>query len=246
MACLERFYKQNGVGFKISKNGKKHIAKAVYFLEGQWKKKITEKSAPELDQFDLKADMYQAFIEYAFRNVPKSDLNLLKRLHYSGTKKGWKGWLTQPNYQFNPVLLRKETDKLHFMSLVKADIPPAKDLAKSGYWYTVKVFLKNRWDNKDYPIAKQVLFALEVCIAFMLFRKVGIEGTDVTKLLAMHHVYAKQYNTAVVTKRLDDLAEFVRSNKMQSTLCHNCLKKDSCAIFKSDAVVVNCTQRMVA
>jgi len=240
MSVLQEFYKQKGANHKISKNGRKQLEKAIYYLEGQWKKK---KDNIELQQFDLKRDLYQAYIEYTFKDVPKEDMNQLKRLSYAGTKRGWKAWLTKPAYRFTPLLLSGVSDANTFIGVIKSEIPSPAKLPKSGYWYTYKVFLNNRWDSGEYPIAKQVLFALEMCIVFMLFRKVSIEGIDVSRLVTQHHKYSREYQNAQVSNQLDDLSAYVKDNKLSSNLCHNCTLKEKCPTYKTSAVVVNCSQR---
>lgn len=240
MSVLQEFYKQKGANHPISKKGRKQLQKAVYYLEGQWKKRTDQL---ELQQFELKKDLYQAYIEYTFKDVPKEDMNQLKRLTYAGTKRGWKAWLTKPGYRFTPLLLDKVTNADKFFGVKKSEIPSVAKLPKSGYWYTYKVFLNQRWDSGEYPIAKQVLFALEMCIVFMMFRKVGIEGVELSRLMSQHGKYTREYTNAKACDSLDDLAAYVKENKLASNLCHNCTLKSKCPTYKTSAVVVNCSQR---
>jgi hypothetical protein len=238
--ALERFYHQSGVNYPISKNGKKHITKAVYFLDGMWKKK---KEKPELEQFELKDDLYTTYIEYVFDKVHKSDLNQLKRLKYSGSKRGFMNWLEKPTWRFEPYLIDKKFDDNMFYGVNKKDIP--KDVEKSGYWSTFRIFLGSRYKSGSYPVAKQVLFALEMCIIFMLFRKQKISGIDSAQLINIHGKYVDEYKRAKAASKLDDLGEFVKENKLNSNVCNDCTKKTTCPTFKSAAIVVNCSQKKV-
>jgi hypothetical protein len=240
IGAVERFYHKNGVNFKISKNGKKHISKAVYFLDGLWKKK---KDKPELEQFELKDDLYTTYIEYVFDKVPKGNLNQLKRLKYSGSKRGFQNWLEKPSWQFEPHLIAKTFDDKTFYGVLKENIP--KDIAKSGYWSTYRIFLGSRWKTKSYPVAQQVLYALEMIIIYMMFRKKGVGDIDVKHLVAVHTRYVEEYKRAKMANKLDDLGAFVKENKLNSNICNDCIKKRVCSTYKTAAIVVNCSQKKV-
>lgn len=238
---LERYYHSRGVNFKVSKNGKKYMAKAVYFLEGQWAKR---KEIDILREFEVRDDLYSAFIEYAFNGVAKGDLNQLKRLTYSGTKRGWTVSLSKPTYRFMPELTEKKFDDGFFYGVKKSDIP--KDVEKSGYWATYKIFLGSRWQEGTYPVAKNVLYALEMVIIFSLFRKAKPGGAEIGMLINIHGKYLKEYKRAVACRKLDNLADFVTQGEKNSDVCYDCIKNDTCPTYNSSAIVVNCTQKVMA
>lgn len=239
--ALEKYYYSSAVNHKISKNGMKHIAKAVYFLEGQWAKK---KDIRSLREFELKTDLYSAYIEYVFKGVDASDLNQLKRLTYSGTKKGWTLSLMKPAYKFDPMLIVKSFTKDEFFGIKKKEIP--KDIVKSGYWSTYKIFLGSRWMEGTYPVSKNVLYALEMVIVYCLFRKAEPENITVGQLINIHTKYLKEYKRAVACRRLDNLADFVTRGAKHSDICFDCAKNDTCPTYNSAAIVVNCTQKVSA
>ena len=238
--CIEEYYHKKGANHPISKNGKKYITKAVYFLDGMWKKK---KIKPELDEFEVKADFYNAFIEYALNNVPKDDLNQLKRITFSGTKRGFKSWLTKPTYRFEPHLVEKKFDNDTFYGVLKKSIPV--EIEKSGYWNTYRIFLGSRWKDGGYPLAKQVLYALEMIIIFMMFRKKEINGVNSGHLIAVHGKYLTEYKRAEMSGKLDNLTEFVTKNKLNSNMCNDCTIKRGCTTYKTAAIVVNCSRKKV-
>jgi hypothetical protein len=217
--ALERYYHSRTVNYKISKNGRKQIAKAVYFLEGQWAKR---NEIDSLKEFELRDDLYSAYIEYVFNNVDKGDLNQLKRLAYSGTKRGWISSLAKPSYKFNPRLVDKKFDKDVFFGVNKKDIP--KNITKSGYWATYKIFLGSRWQEGTYPVAKNVLYALEMVIIFCLFRKASPDGVQIGQLVNIHGKYLKEYKRAVACRKLDNLADFVTKGEKHSDVCFDCVK----------------------
>jgi hypothetical protein len=237
---LELYYHSRGVNHRVSKNGRKFIAKAVYFLEGQWAKR---KELDVLREFEVRDDLYSAYIEHVFRGVDKNDLNQLKRLTYSGSKRGWTVSLSKPTYRFMPELTDKKFDNVHFYGIKKSDIP--KDVEKSGYWATYKIFLGSRWTEGTYPVSKQVLYALEMVIIFSLFRKAKPGGTEIGMLINIHGKYLKEYTRAVACKKLDNLADFVTNGAKKSDVCYDCLKNDTCPTYNSSAIVVNCTQKVL-
>ena len=239
--ALEKHYNLKGANHKISKNGRKYIAKAVFFLDGMWNHKRIK---PEMDEFEVKDDFYLTYIEYVFRNTHKDDLNQLKRLSFSGTKKGFKTFLVKPTYRFDPHLVDKKFDEKHFFGVKKDKIP--KDITKSGYWNTYKIFLGSKYADGNYPIAKQVLYALEMVIIFMLFRKQTIGKADSTSLINIHSRYVIQYRTAQATNKLDNLKDYVLSNKMKSDVCNDCVIKGKCVTRKTAAIVVSCSQKRMA
>ncbi len=164
-------------------------------------------------------------------------------MKYSGSKRGFKNWLDKPTYRFEPHLIDKKFDDSTFYGVAKKDIP--KDISKSGYWHTYKIFLGSRYKAGGYPIAKQVLYALEMCIIFMLFRKKGVDNVNANHLVAVHQKYLIEYKRAESAGKLDNLQEFVKQNKLKSNICNDCIKKQSCSTFKSNAIVVNCSQKKV-
>jgi hypothetical protein len=239
--ALERYYHSRGANHKISKNGKKFMAKAVYFLEGQWAKRNELKA---FNEYETRDDLYNAYIEYIFKGVDKSDLNQLKRLTYSGSKRGWTTSLSKPTYKFVPELTEKTFDDVHFFGVKKSEIP--KDVEKSGYWATYKIFLGSRWQEGTYPVAKNVLYALEMVIIFSLFRKAKPGGMDIGMLINIHGKYLKEYKRAVACRKLDNLADFVTQGEKNSDVCYDCVKNDECPTYNSSAIVVNCTQKVMA
>jgi len=239
--ALEVYYHSKGANHKISKNGRKFIAKAVYFLEGQWSNR---KKLDVLREFEVREDLYLAYIEYAFNGVAKEDLNQLKRLTYSGTKRGWTVSLSKPTYRFQPELTARTFDDVHFYGVKKSDIP--KNVEKSGYWATYKIFLGSRWTEGTYPVSKNVLYALEMVIIFCLFRKAKPDGVEIGMLINIHGKYLKEYKRAVACRKLDNLADFVTQGEKKSDICYDCLKNDTCPTYNSSAIVVNCTQKVLA
>jgi hypothetical protein len=239
MKTLEDYYKTRGVSYKISKNGKKALAKTVTYLNGIWKKIFLE---PEGDGFNNKGDVYQSYIDFVFQNLDDGDLNQLKRLLHRGSRSAWRKSLTTTSRRmFIPYFYDYQWSDTHFYGVAKSEIP--KDPKNSMYWTTVEIFLLNKWKTKTYPICRQVLYALETVVIHHLFRKGAVGNKDTRGLVDKHKEYIIKYRQAEMRDALDDLTEYIKQNKKASDICHNCVKKNTCLRVNEHTHVVSCMAR---
>ncbi|MHA1949332.1 MAG: hypothetical protein ACW99G_04990 [Candidatus Thorarchaeota archaeon] len=232
---LEHYYKNRGVSHKISKNGTKKLGKCVEYLNRIWK---TREEHREFDEFEIKADLYYCFVEFAFKDLVDNELNHLKRLNYAGTKTAWRAYMKRSLGDFSPHLIDKSFSLGKFYGIDKDAIPTEpKD---SGYNTTLHTFLIPKWKTKSYPVCPEVLYALEAMIIYSMFRK-----KDITKLKQMHTKYVTEYKLAEERDKLDNLLDFVGKNKKNSDYCHECAKKVSCVQSNSNAIVNKCSEKVV-
>ena len=229
---IEEYYKQRGVSYRISRNGRKQIANAVSYLNKVWKK---SKGMKEFDGFRDKGELYSNYIEFTFDKIEDDKLQALKRLTFSATKNTWRKYLKNDFVRFKPYLLEDKTTDKTFIGVKRGDIP---DLPQSeGYWTTVNTFLIPKWKTKTYPVCKQVLYALERVIVYHLYRK-----HTSAYLIKMHEEYVKEYKAAETRGRLDDLIEYVKENKKRSNFCHGCTKTVECHV-KNPQIIVSCNEK---
>lgn len=236
VAALEKYYKSRGVSHKVSKNGRKKLAKTVEYLNKVWKEKDQHE---EFEEFELKSDLYYCYIDYAFKNLIDNELNHLKRLNFAGTKAGWRGYMKKGMKGFDPYLLNaKDYNFGKYMGVAKDTIP--KDPNDSGYATTVGTFLLPKLKTKNYPVCKEVLYALECLIVYKMFRL-----QDVSMLKTVHANYLAEYKRAEDLGKLDSLLDYVGKNRKNSDYCHDCHKKISCIQAKSAAIVNKCSEKVV-
>jgi hypothetical protein len=231
---VEEYYKKRGVSHKISKNGKKVLKKTVTYLNNVWKKKEEFDSHGE---FQSKGDLYLSYLEYVFQNLDDDDLKQLKRLTFTGNKGAWRKTLNSPHTgQFIPYFFNYQWSETHYYGINKNEIPGYDDVNDSMYCTTVEVFLHSKWRTKTYPVCKQVLYALECVIIHHLFR-----NRDARDLISKHKIYVREYKTAEARDKLDNLTDYVKHNKKNSNVCHNCKKRGDCVNDK--VTVISCDER---
>jgi len=227
---LEEYYKQRGVSYRISKKGRKWLNHTTTYLNKTWKDKET---FDELKEFESKEDLYTSYIEFTFKNLEDSDLKHVKRLVFAATKSAWRAFLKNTYVRFKPKLLEDFTSNEKFIGILKKEIP--QNPKAKGYWTTVDTFLINKWKTKNYPVCKQVLYALERVIVAHLFRKQSAKD-----LIKIHDKYVKEYEVAEARGKLDNLIEYIKENKRRSNICHGCTKIASCKDAKTGALIISC------
>lgn len=231
---VEKYYKNRGVNYNISNKGKKHIAKAVEYLNKVWKERDDH---PEFAEFELLSDLYYCYIEYTFKNLIDNELNHLKRLIFAGTKGGWRAWMKNSVSKFDPYLIHKSFSDSLYYGIPKKEIP--ENPADSGYHTTISALLLPKLKSGNYPVASSVLYALECYIIYKMFRK-----QDVSEMMKVHRQYLKEYKEAEALDRLDDLHEYVTKNKKKSDLCNDCNKKDECKLISKNHVIEVCSEKV--
>ncbi len=230
---LEHYYKNRGVAHNLSKNGTKKLGKCVEYLNRIWNTRAEHR---EFDEFEIKADLYYCYVEFAFKNLIDNELNHLKRLNFAGTKTAWRAYMKRSLGDFTPHLIDKSFSAGKFYGISKDAIPmEPKD---SGYNTTLHTFLHPKLKTKSYPVCSEVLYALEAMIIYMMFRK-----KDITDLKKLHTMYLAEYKVAEDRGKLDDLLDFVGKNKKNSNYCHECLKKSACVQASSTAIVNKCSEK---
>jgi hypothetical protein len=220
MQKLQEFYVGKSVEASISKNGKKNIRRAVEWLNATLIREFNSSFSKE--------SAYASYIEYALGHLAGTQLKHLKRLNYAGILAGWVS-RTQGSFRiildkFEPILLNHDkTDKAQFLGINRGAIPKAKDIVKSGYYTTAIIFFVSRASYERYPICTEVLYALEMLIAFKIFNRVNVDN-----LLDLHKLYVRQYDKAKKMGKLDNLLEYSKTGKVKSFYCADCDKFDYC------------------
>ncbi|NIU82606.1 MAG: hypothetical protein GWN64_03805 [Candidatus Thorarchaeota archaeon] len=126
--------------------------------------------------------------------------------------------------QFKPLMLDKsKITAAQYLGINRGAIPKEKDIKKSGYYTTAVIFFLSRLQHKRYPICTDVLYALEMLIAFKLYNRM-----EVKDLLDKHIIYANQYKKAKEMGKLDNLLEYSKTGKVKSYFCADCDKFDIC------------------
>lgn len=243
MKTVEEYYKERGVNYKISKNGRKILERVVRFLNNMWKVKDEFDSAEE---YKHKAELYTSYIRYVYKNLDDSNLNQLKRMVYTGNKQAWKKSLYSTHKgRFIPYFYDYQWSGTHYYGILKKEIP--KEPESSMYWTTVDTFLLSRWRTKTYPICRQVLFALETIIIYSMFNRTP----EVNDLIYKHIAYVQEFRQALKKGTEDNLVEFVRGEKKvtkkkkeKGDVCIDCKIKDSCKNHNDNVFVVTCGEKV--